>query len=63
MECFGYGPEHLRADIATGAEAARQAEAMEFVRRQRASGEAPVQEKHLAAASDATSGPKVAQPA
>lgn len=63
VECFGYGPEHLRADIATGAEAARQAEAMEFVRRQRASGEAPVQEKHLAAASDATSGPKVAQPA
>ncbi|TGO05578.1 acyl-CoA dehydrogenase family protein [Serinibacter arcticus] len=62
VEAFGYGPEHLRAEIATGVEAQRQAEAMAHVRRQRASGRAPVNEKHLAATKDGSTGPKVAQP-
>ncbi|GMA30181.1 acyl-CoA dehydrogenase [Litorihabitans aurantiacus] len=62
VEAFGYGPEHLRAEIATGVEAERQAEAMAYVRRQRATGEAPISEKHLPAVTDGSTGPKVAQP-
>jgi acyl-CoA oxidase len=50
VDAFGYGPEHLRAPIATGAEARRQAEAMEHLRRLRASADAPVDEKALPAA-------------
>ncbi|KRE78550.1 acyl-CoA dehydrogenase [Arthrobacter sp. Soil763] len=49
VDAFGYGPEHLRAAIATGAEKARQDEAREFFRSQRASGQAPVDEKILLA--------------
>ncbi|MET1033831.1 MAG: acyl-CoA dehydrogenase, partial [Arthrobacter sp.] len=49
VDAFGYGPEHLRADIATGIEAERQAESMEYLRRQRASADAPVDEKILVA--------------
>jgi acyl-CoA oxidase len=45
VDAFGYGPEHLHAAIATGAEKLRQDEAREFYRVQRASGSAPVDEK------------------
>jgi acyl-CoA oxidase len=47
VDAFGYGPEHLRAPIASGAEAQRQDEARAYLRAQRASGDAPVPEKHL----------------
>lgn len=49
VDAFGYGPEHLRAAIATGAEAARQDEARTYFRKQRASGSAPADEKTLLA--------------
>ena len=45
VDAFGYGPAHLRAAIATGAEKVRQDEAREYYRVQRASGTAPVPEK------------------
>ncbi|WP_237657252.1 acyl-CoA dehydrogenase [Agreia sp. COWG] len=47
VDAFGYGPEHIRAKIATGAEAERQSEARDYYREQRASGEAPIDEKSL----------------
>jgi acyl-CoA oxidase len=47
VDAFGYEPEHLRATIATGAEAERQAEARAYYAEQRASGTAPVAEKSL----------------
>ncbi|MFJ5696878.1 acyl-CoA dehydrogenase [Arthrobacter sp. NPDC093139] len=47
VDAFGYGPDHLRAAIATGAEKVRQDEAREFYRAQRASGSAPVDEKSV----------------
>ncbi|MHC8607873.1 acyl-CoA dehydrogenase family protein [Paenarthrobacter ureafaciens] len=49
VDAFGYGPEHLRAAIATGAEATRQDEARTYFRQQRASGSAPADEKALLA--------------
>ena len=49
VDAFGYGPEHLRAKIASGAEQERQDEAMAYARSRRASGEAPVDEKVLIA--------------
>jgi acyl-CoA oxidase len=49
VDAFGYGPEHLRATIATGVEAERQNEAREYYRAQRASGSAPIDEKALKA--------------
>jgi len=49
VDAFGYGPEHLRATIATGVEAERQDEAREYYRQQRASGTAPIMEKSLKA--------------
>ncbi|MDR6505558.1 acyl-CoA dehydrogenase [Arthrobacter oryzae] len=49
VDAFGYGPEHLRAAIATGAERARQDEARTYFRAQRADGQAPVDEKVLLA--------------
>jgi acyl-CoA oxidase len=49
VDAFGFGPEHLRAEIATGAEKARQDEARAYFRTQRASGDAPVDEKILLA--------------
>jgi acyl-CoA oxidase len=49
VDAFGYGPEHLRAKIASGAEGIRQEEAMAYARTRRASGEAPVDEKILIA--------------
>ncbi|CAG7844341.1 putative acyl-CoA dehydrogenase [Pseudoclavibacter triregionum] len=44
VDAFGYGPELLRAQIATGAEQRRQDEAREYYKAQRESGEAPVSE-------------------
>ncbi|VXB46123.1 acyl-CoA dehydrogenase family protein [Arthrobacter sp. 8AJ] len=49
VEAFGYGDEHVRAAIATGAEKSRQDEARAHFRSQRASGQAPVDEKVLIA--------------
>jgi acyl-CoA oxidase len=45
VDAFGHGPEHLRAEIASGAEAARQDEAREHRRADRASGREAVPEK------------------
>ncbi|MCU1507355.1 MAG: acyl-CoA dehydrogenase [Microbacteriaceae bacterium] len=45
VDAFGYEPEHLRATIATGVEAERQAEARAYYAALRASGNAPVDEK------------------
>ncbi|BDZ63990.1 acyl-CoA dehydrogenase family protein [Agromyces mangrovi Wang et al. 2018] len=45
VDAFGFEPEHLRASIATGAEAKRQDEARAYFEAQRASGTAPVPEK------------------
>ncbi|MFI2754126.1 acyl-CoA dehydrogenase [Cellulomonas sp. P22] len=47
VDAFGYGPEHVRATIASGAERARQDEARAYYRAQRASGDAPVSEKQV----------------
>lgn len=45
VDAFGYGPEHVRATIATGVERERQDEARDHYRRLRASGDLPVPEK------------------
>ncbi|WP_258805977.1 acyl-CoA dehydrogenase [Pseudarthrobacter sp. NS4] len=45
VDAFGYGDDHVRASIATGAEKTRQDEARAHFRRQRASGQSPVDEK------------------
>ncbi len=45
VDAFGYEPGHVRAAIATGAEAARQEEAQRFFAEQRAAGLAPAMEK------------------
>jgi acyl-CoA oxidase len=47
VDAFGFEQEHLRAKIASGAEAERQNEAREYYRVLRASGDAPVDEKTL----------------
>ncbi|MCC2336638.1 acyl-CoA dehydrogenase family protein [Cellulomonas wangsupingiae] len=47
VDAFGYGPEHLRAPIASGQERERQDEARAYYRAQRASGDAPIPEKHV----------------
>ena len=60
VEVLGYGDEQLRADIATGAEGDRQAEAMAYYEALRASGQAPVTEKELRARGE--SGPPVPRP-
>jgi acyl-CoA oxidase len=49
VDAFGYGPDHIRAAIATGAEKTRQDEARSHLRSQRASGRSPVEEKVLLA--------------
>ncbi len=49
VDAFGYGEQHVRATIATGAEKKRQDEARAYFRSQRASGQAPVDEKVLIA--------------
>lgn len=53
VKAFGYGPEHLRATIATGIERERQDEARDYYRNLRASSEAPLDEKTLIARSKA----------
>ncbi|HWS58325.1 MAG TPA: acyl-CoA dehydrogenase [Actinotalea sp.] len=57
VDAFGYGPEHVRATIATGVEAERQREAREHGRRQRASGTAPRPERAAAPAPTVPSAP------
>ena len=47
VDAWGYGPEHLRAKIASGAEAERQEEARAYYAALRASGKAPISEKAL----------------
>jgi len=49
VDAFGYGPEHVRATIATGIEKERQDEARDYYRELRASGDEPVSEKALKA--------------
>jgi acyl-CoA oxidase len=49
VDAFGYGEDHVRAAIATGAEKERQDQARAYLRGQRASGKAPVDEKVLLA--------------
>ncbi|MGN8130420.1 acyl-CoA dehydrogenase family protein [Paenarthrobacter sp. 22069] len=49
VDAFGYGEEHIRAAVATGAEKARQDEARAYFRSERASGHVPVEEKFLIA--------------
>ena len=45
VDSFGFGPEHLRATIATGVEAERQKEAHDYYRTRRASGDEPITER------------------
>jgi acyl-CoA oxidase len=47
VDAFGYGPEHLRATIASGIEAERQEEARAYYDALRASGTMPVVEKSV----------------
>ena len=47
VDAFGYGPEHIRAAIATGAEKERQDEAREYYRQERARGDSPISEKSV----------------
>jgi acyl-CoA oxidase len=47
VDAFGYGPEHLRATIATGIERERQDEARDYYRKLRASKGAPLDERVL----------------
>ena len=47
VDAFGYGPEHLRATIATGIERERQDEARDYYRKLRASSDGPIDEKVL----------------
>lgn len=47
VDAFGYGDEHVRSAIATGAEKQRQDEARAYFREQRATGSWPVDEKSL----------------
>lgn len=49
VDAFGYGEEHVRAAIATGAEKERQDDARAHFRSERANGQAPVDEKVLIA--------------
>ncbi|MET1088274.1 MAG: acyl-CoA dehydrogenase [Arthrobacter sp.] len=49
VDAFGYGEDHVRAAVATGAEKERQDQARAYFRGQRASGKAPVDEKVLLA--------------
>ncbi|WP_167046645.1 acyl-CoA dehydrogenase [Salinibacterium sp. ZJ454] len=49
VDAFGYEPAHLRAAIASGAEAERQDEARAYIARQAAAGTTPVPEKSMTA--------------
>ncbi|HEY4615462.1 MAG TPA: acyl-CoA dehydrogenase [Citricoccus sp.] len=55
VDAWGYAPEHVRMDVASGEEARRQTEAAEYHRRLRASADAPVPEKAARAAGTARS--------
>ena len=57
VDAFGYGPEHVRAPIASGAERERQDEARAYYRAQRASADAPLPEKQSPAAKIAKTPP------
>jgi acyl-CoA oxidase len=59
VDAFGYGPEHVRAAIATGAERDRQDEAREHYRRLRASGDQPIPEKSAGRAPARVTNPEV----
>ncbi|MBT2512867.1 acyl-CoA dehydrogenase [Arthrobacter sp. ISL-30] len=58
VDAFGYGSDHLRAAIATGAEKSRQDAAREYFRVQRASGDTPLEEKALLALEKPKGGPR-----
>ena len=45
VDAFGYGPEHIRASIASGVEDDRQNEAASYYAAQKAAGTAPIPEK------------------
>jgi acyl-CoA oxidase len=60
VDAWGYGPEHLRAKIASGAEKVRQDEARDHYRRVRASGDQPLSEKSLRKAEKAAKGSSLA---
>lgn len=47
VDSFGYAPEHVRMEVASGAELKRQDEALEHYRKLRASADAPLDEKTL----------------
>jgi len=47
VDAFGYGQEHIRSTVGSGAELVRQDEARAYYRTLRASGDAPVDEKVL----------------
>ncbi|MFJ3956616.1 acyl-CoA dehydrogenase [Arthrobacter sp. NPDC090010] len=47
VDAFGYGQEHIRSTVGSGAELTRQDEARDYYRSLRASGDAPVDEKVL----------------
>ncbi len=49
VDAFGYGPEHLRADIASGAERQRQEEARAYYESLRRGGKGPVSERSIGA--------------
>lgn len=63
VDAFGYGPELVRASIASGAEKERQDEARDHYRRLRASGDEPVQEKSLPVSPAAAAARTVSSPA
>jgi acyl-CoA oxidase len=56
---FGYGPEHVRAEIASGGEKKRQDEARRYYADQAANGDTPVQEKALIATAKKATKPRV----
>lgn len=58
VDAFGFGPEHVRAPIATGAEKQRQDEARAHYAELRASGKAPVDEKSPQKTAAKTAAPK-----
>lgn len=47
VDSFGYSPEHIRMEVASGSEAERQQQASDYYRELRASSDAPVDEKIL----------------
>ncbi|MBN9605743.1 MAG: acyl-CoA dehydrogenase family protein [Actinomycetales bacterium] len=62
IDAFGFRPEHLRADIASGAEKARQEESRAYYVAQKAADEAPVMEKSGSKTSRKAATSEAAQP-